>query len=103
MPGTLISVRPVQRPKLILSTISNEQGTQINVKPAPRPRLIPSTTFGSSGFPLDWEVTNDDAVKRAGYTDKREALAEAEAEADPIYYIKRAGYGEKKREVEAAQ
>jgi hypothetical protein len=35
-------------------------------------------------------------IKRAGYTEKREA----EAEADPIFYIKRTGYTEK-REAEA--
>lgn len=35
-------------------------------------------------------------IKRAGYPEKREA----EAEADPIYYIKRTGYPEK-REAEA--
>ncbi|PMD64702.1 uncharacterized protein K444DRAFT_608387 [Hyaloscypha bicolor E] len=34
-------------------------------------------------------------IKRTGYGDKREASPEAEAEAEPILYIKRTGYGDK--------
>jgi hypothetical protein len=35
-------------------------------------------------------------IKRTGYGDKREASPEAEAEAEPILYIKRTGYGDKR-------